>query len=83
MRLVFGKGKYSATVKEEILDSIAEDVVRGVYEKLPSNARTAEIIKYVIERAKELTDSIPVTYASHTNLEELLDGEQGNQTERD
>lgn len=70
MAFAFGKGKYSIFVGEATTDRIAEDVVREVYEKLPSNARTPEIIKYVIERAKGLVDSIPVTYASRINPEE-------------
>lgn len=66
----FGDGQYAVVVKKSEIDSIAESVVRDVWEKLPSDARTPEVIGYVIERAKELSSGMLVTYVSHTNLEE-------------
>ncbi|MCD8356284.1 MAG: hypothetical protein LUE11_06905 [Clostridia bacterium] len=69
---MFGEGKYSITIRQDIIDSVAEDIVYDVWEKMPSNARTPEIIKCVIKRAEELADSMLVTYVSHTNLEEHM-----------
>lgn len=66
----FGDGSHTVVVKKSEIDSIAESVVRDVWGKLPSDARTPEVIGYVIERAKELSSGMLVTYVSHTNLEE-------------
>lgn len=69
---IFGQGKYAITIRDDIIESVAEDIVCDVWEKMPPNARTPEIIKHVIERAGELTNSMLVTYVSRTNLEEHM-----------
>lgn len=70
LAMVFGEGKYAVSVRQEIIDSVAEDIVYDVWEKMPSNARTHEVIGYVIERAKKLSDSMMVTYVSRIDPEE-------------
>lgn len=70
--VTFGSGKYTSVVQKEVVDEIAEQVVRDVCAKLPSNTRTPEIIRYVIERAKELSDCMLLTYAFQPNPEEHM-----------
>lgn len=61
-QISFGMGQYEVIMPTETIDGIAEGIVHDVWSKLPDNARTPEVIKFVVKRAEELTDSMLVAY---------------------
>lgn len=49
-------------VDEDEIDKVADCALQKILSMLPEEARTADIVKYVLERAKRKTDGARVTF---------------------
>lgn len=72
IQLHHGFGEFQTVTSEEELNTVAAEVLKMIVSRLDTKARTHIVVKFVLDRASDLAECLPVTYASHKDLGEHM-----------